>query len=84
MPRRSCGRFLYIEIKFVNSRTSKVGCRYLLTHVIYNTFMIHAGRSHQTKVESTLSDTAVLLSGVVQGSGTVSYTHLTLPTKRIV
>ena len=28
-----------------------------------------AGRSHQTKVESTLSDTAVLLSGVVQGSG---------------
>ena len=77
-------------------------------------------RSHQTRVGSSLSSSAVLLSGVVQGSGIgpvmflmfinelaelldsmgvtvklfaddvrtdcwpVSYTHLTLPTKRIV
>jgi len=31
--------------------------------------VIGTGRTHQTKIETTLSDLAVLRSGVVQGSG---------------
>ena len=30
---------------------------------------LFTGRTHQTKIENTLSDMAVLLSGVVQGNG---------------